>query len=204
MKKAAEQPEDHSAVARGSGAKSVLALKCFSTWSVFDLMREYMDGTTSSSLYEARLGREKFGGETHAYSVGFLRKRRFAGGARSSPTRSSSTRSRRFSDSLADGSRTEAGHARQSGHQLFALRSGRSGPQALRLGVRDRPALRDARRVQRVDVPLQLRERRLRQHSPPRRIGKSYGDLLRAVEWVSLGGGIAFTKTAIRSMLLRG
>jgi carboxynorspermidine decarboxylase len=32
-------------------------------------MRAHMDGTTSSSLYELRLGREKFGRETHAYSV---------------------------------------------------------------------------------------------------------------------------------------
>ena len=54
-----------------SGAKSVLALKCFSTWSAFDLMRQYMDGTTSSSLFEAKLGHEKFGGETHAYCVGY-------------------------------------------------------------------------------------------------------------------------------------
>jgi carboxynorspermidine decarboxylase len=54
-----------------SGVKSVLALKCFSTWAVFDLMKEYMDGTTSSSLYEARLGHEKFGKEVHAYSVAF-------------------------------------------------------------------------------------------------------------------------------------
>ena len=53
----------------GSGAKALLALKCFATWSVFDLMREHMDGTTSSSLYELRLGSEKFGKETHAYSV---------------------------------------------------------------------------------------------------------------------------------------
>jgi carboxynorspermidine decarboxylase len=52
-----------------SGAKSVLALKCFSTWSVFPLMRQYMDGTTSSSVFEARLGKEKFGGEVHGYSV---------------------------------------------------------------------------------------------------------------------------------------
>ena len=52
-----------------SGAKSVLALKCFSTWSVFDIIAEYLDGTTSSSLFEARLGYEKFGKETHAYSV---------------------------------------------------------------------------------------------------------------------------------------
>ena len=54
-----------------SGAKSVLALKCFSTWSVFDLMSKYMDGTTSSSFYEARLGHEKFGKETHAFSVAY-------------------------------------------------------------------------------------------------------------------------------------
>ncbi|MGH6761022.1 MAG: carboxynorspermidine decarboxylase [Phyllobacterium sp.] len=54
-----------------SGAKALLALKCFATWSVFDLMREYMDGTTSSSLYEVKLGNQKFGGETHAYSVAY-------------------------------------------------------------------------------------------------------------------------------------
>jgi carboxynorspermidine decarboxylase len=54
-----------------SGARSLLALKCFATWGVFDLMRDYMDGTTSSSLYEVRLGREKFGKETHAYSVAY-------------------------------------------------------------------------------------------------------------------------------------
>src|SRR5690606_40979639 len=46
-----------------SGAKALLALKCFATWSVFDLMSEYMDGTTSSSLNEVRLGHERFGGE---------------------------------------------------------------------------------------------------------------------------------------------
>ncbi|WP_417274854.1 carboxynorspermidine decarboxylase [Celeribacter halophilus] len=54
-----------------SGAKALLALKCFSTWPVFDFMRDYMDGTTSSSLYELRLGAEKFGGESHGYSVGW-------------------------------------------------------------------------------------------------------------------------------------
>ncbi len=54
-----------------SGAKVLLALKCFSTWGVFPLMRPFLDGTTSSGLYEVRLGHEMFGGETHAYSVGF-------------------------------------------------------------------------------------------------------------------------------------
>lgn len=32
-------------VRKRSGAKAVLALKCFSTWGVFGLMKKYMDGT---------------------------------------------------------------------------------------------------------------------------------------------------------------
>ncbi len=54
-----------------SGAKLVLALKCFSTWGVFDIIKPYLDGTTSSGPYEVKLGHETFGGETHAYSVGY-------------------------------------------------------------------------------------------------------------------------------------
>src|SRR5690554_3052018 len=34
-------------------------------------MSRYMNGTTSSSLYEVKLGKRKFGGETHAYSVAY-------------------------------------------------------------------------------------------------------------------------------------
>lgn len=57
-----------------SGVKLVLALKCFSTWGIFDLIKPYLDGTTSSGPYEVRLGHETFGGETHAYSVGYSEK----------------------------------------------------------------------------------------------------------------------------------
>lgn len=56
-----------------SGVKVVLALKCFSTWGVFDTIKPYLDGTTSSGPYEVKLGAETFGKETHAYSVGFSR-----------------------------------------------------------------------------------------------------------------------------------
>ncbi|WP_201574823.1 carboxynorspermidine decarboxylase [Psychrobacter sp. H8-1] len=67
-----------------SGAKALLALKCFATWGVFDVMQPYLHGTTSSSLNEVRLGYETFGNnsadnegndkdkkETHAYSVAY-------------------------------------------------------------------------------------------------------------------------------------
>ncbi|MCM8786515.1 MAG: carboxynorspermidine decarboxylase [Candidatus Omnitrophica bacterium] len=56
---------------KNSNTKFVLALKCFSSWCVFGLIRKYMDGTTSSSLYEVKLGYEKFKKEVHAYSVAF-------------------------------------------------------------------------------------------------------------------------------------
>ncbi|MFN0118182.1 MAG: carboxynorspermidine decarboxylase [Elusimicrobiota bacterium] len=69
--KLTENLEKISIIKERSGAKIVLALKCFSTWSTFNIIRPYLDGTTSSSLYEARLGHEKFGKETHAYSVAF-------------------------------------------------------------------------------------------------------------------------------------
>ncbi|MBY7649143.1 MAG: carboxynorspermidine decarboxylase [Candidatus Liberibacter europaeus] len=63
--------EKASYVRQNSGAKLLLALKCFSSWKIFKIISKYMDGTTSSSLYEAMLGNTKFGGETHAYSVAY-------------------------------------------------------------------------------------------------------------------------------------
>ena len=58
-------------VCHESGVKALLALKCFATWGVFESMKPYLHGTTSSSLKEVRLGKEYFGGETHAYSVAY-------------------------------------------------------------------------------------------------------------------------------------
>lgn len=54
-----------------SGAKVLLATKCFSTWSVFPLIKKYVDGSISSSPFEVKLGYHKIGKETHAYSVGY-------------------------------------------------------------------------------------------------------------------------------------
>jgi carboxynorspermidine decarboxylase len=71
IRRLTENMEVMRRVREASGAKLLLALKCFATWSVFDLMSRYMDGTTSSSLFEVKLGRETFVGETHAYSVAF-------------------------------------------------------------------------------------------------------------------------------------
>lgn len=59
-------------VADQSGAKIILALKGFSMYSTFPIVKQYVPGTTASSLNEARLGAYEFGGEVHAYNVAYL------------------------------------------------------------------------------------------------------------------------------------
>lgn len=49
----------------------VLATKAFAMPAVFPFMRDYLDGTTASGLYEARLGAEHFGKDVHTYSPAF-------------------------------------------------------------------------------------------------------------------------------------
>jgi carboxynorspermidine decarboxylase len=177
-----------------SGAKSVLALKCFSTWSVFPLMRRYMDGTTSSGVYEARLGHEKFGGETHAYSVGYSRQ----------DVREAS----RFADKIIFNS-------------LSQLKAFAPMARGKKLGVRINPGfsmshfdLADpARKFSRLGVHrLAELEKAAGLISGVMfhfncenddfanlsnnldRILQCYGSLLKKLEWVSFGGGLFFTK----------
>jgi carboxynorspermidine decarboxylase len=183
-----------AAVRKSSGAKIVLALKCFSTWSVFPLMRKYLDGTTSSSLYEARLGAEKFGKETHAYCVGYS-----AGELKEV---------KRYADKIIF----------NSASQLLKYYPEVQGK---KLGLRVNPGLSyshfdladPARKYSRLGV---TDKKELAKVLPLisgvmfhfncenddcanlarnlYRIGRDYGDLLKKLEWVSLGGGIYFTK----------
>ena len=58
-------------VAEQSGCKILLAQKAFSMFSCYPLIRRYLAGTTASGVYEARLGHEEFGGETHVFSPAY-------------------------------------------------------------------------------------------------------------------------------------
>lgn len=70
-----EQLEDNCRMLRHvqteSGAKVLLALKGYAAWSTFPLLSKYLSGVTASGPFEARLGREKFGGEVHCYAPAF-------------------------------------------------------------------------------------------------------------------------------------
>lgn len=54
-----------------TGCRILLAQKGFSMFALYPLMGRYLAGTTASSLYEARLGREEMGGETHIFSPAY-------------------------------------------------------------------------------------------------------------------------------------
>jgi len=177
-----------------SGARSLLALKCFSTWGVFDLMSKYMDGTTSSSVYEMRLGHEKFGGETHAYCVGYSKRdmkavRRYADKVIFNSV-SQLRRYRREVRGLKVGLRVNP----HISHSHFDLAD--PARRYSRLGVCGKKEILDNAHLisgvmfhfncENDDFAALSRSLDL--------IGRTYGNLLRNLEWVSLGGGLYFTK----------
>ncbi len=59
-------------VKKRSGCKILLAQKAFSTFETYPLIKKYIDGTTASGLYEAKLGYECMGGETHVFSAAYI------------------------------------------------------------------------------------------------------------------------------------
>jgi carboxynorspermidine decarboxylase len=177
-----------------SGAKVVLALKCFSTWCSFGLMKQYLDGTTSSSPYEARLGHEKFGKEVHAYSVGF--------------NKTDIDTIKKIADKVIfnsisqlklfynDVRRLEIGLRVNPGVSYSHFDLADPARQYSRLGVRDKkillkisPLLNGAmfhfncENDDFSNFSLNLDS-----------ISRGYSDLLKKLKWVSLGGGIFFTR----------
>ena len=58
-------------VQRASGARVLLALKAFASTCVAPQLMRTLAGTAASGLYEAKLGREGFGGEVHTFCAAF-------------------------------------------------------------------------------------------------------------------------------------
>lgn len=58
-------------VADKAGCKILLAQKAYSMYSTYPMIAEYLDGSTASGLFEARLGHEEMEGETHIFSPAY-------------------------------------------------------------------------------------------------------------------------------------
>ncbi len=176
-----------------SGAKFVLALKCFSMWSVFPLMSTYMDGTTSSAIYEAKLGAQYFGGETQAYSVVFTedevrQAREFA----SKIIFNSVSQLNSFYD-VAKGIPIGLRANPRVSHSHFDLAD--PARKGCRLGVCNIDSIREVSdKITGLMFHVNCENNDLAAFSNILdTISKNYADLLKKMEWVSLGGGIAYT-----------
>ena len=66
-KKLKENLEILGDVREKAGCKILLAQKAFSCFYEYPLIGQYLDGTTASGLYEARLGKEEMGKENHVF-----------------------------------------------------------------------------------------------------------------------------------------
>jgi len=58
-------------VQKQTGCKILLAQKAFSMFSLYPLIGKYLKGTTASGLFEAKLGHDFMGGETHIFSPAY-------------------------------------------------------------------------------------------------------------------------------------
>lgn len=177
-----------------SGAKLLLALKCFATWSVFDLMSRYLDGTTSSSLNEARLGHEEFGKETHAYSVAYSAAEVAEVATFADKVIFNSVSQLRAHGALVGatpvGLRVNPGLS----HSHFDLAD--PSRRFSRLGVTDMAELRaSADRVSGLMFHFNCENDDVDGLAASlEAIGVKYAEVLHRMSWVSLGGGISFTK----------
>ena len=60
-----------SSVAQRAEVEIILAFKAFAMWSVFPVVREYVQCSTASSLSEARLAYEEMGSKAHTYAPAY-------------------------------------------------------------------------------------------------------------------------------------
>lgn len=60
-----------SDIAKAADVEIILAFKAYALWKTFPIFREYINATTASSLYEARLGHDEFGSPTHTFSPAY-------------------------------------------------------------------------------------------------------------------------------------
>ncbi|MDO4637483.1 MAG: carboxynorspermidine decarboxylase [Lautropia sp.] len=176
-----------------SGARALLALKCFASWSVFPLMRAYLDGTTSSSLNEVRLGHDEFGGETHGYSVAWSAQD-IGEAARLADKLifNSISQLERLGDQCND---TPLGLRLNPGISNSPYLLADPARPNSRLGESDLARIELVQhRISGVMIHNNCENRDFAQFSDMLdRIEQHFGSLLRRLTWVSLGGGIHFT-----------
>lgn len=195
-KKLKDNLEILAGVEKRTGAKVLLAQKAFSCYHLYPLIGHYISGTACSGLYEARLGFEEMGKENHIFSAAYRESEMdeiicccghiiF-----NSFSQLDRYRDRVLASGKKIGLRVNPECSTQEGHEIYDPCSPTS-----RLGIPERFFRRDD-----LDGVTGLHFHTLCEQNSDalertlEAVEEHFGDVLRKMEWINLGGGHHITR----------
>lgn len=184
-------------VERNTGAKILLAQKAFSAWQLYPLIGRYISGTACSGLYEARLGFEEMGRENHVFSAAYRENEideiiSCCGHIIfNSFGQLDRYRDRVLSAGKKIGLRINPEFSTQEGHEIYDPCSPRS-----RLGITNKNFRRDdLSGVTGLHFHTLCEQNSDDLERTLAAVEEKFGDVMRKMEWINLGGGHHITRS---------
>jgi carboxynorspermidine decarboxylase len=183
-------------VSQRTGAKILLAQKAFSCYHVYPLMKEYLDGTACSGLFEAKLGYEEMGKENHVFSAAYRESEideiiSYCGHIIfNSFTQLDKYRDRVLAAGKKIGLRINPEFSTQEGHEIYDPCSPRS-----RLGItRKNFRTDDLEGVTGIHFHTLCEQNSDDLEATLDAVEEKFGDVLKKMEWINFGGGHHITR----------
>ena len=183
-------------VSQRTGAKILLAQKAFSCYHVYPLMKEYLDGTACSGLFEAKLGYEEMGKENHVFSAAYRENEMdeiisYCGHIIfNSFTQLDKYRDRVLAAGKKIGLRINPEFSTQEGHEIYDPCSPKS-----RLGItRKNFRTDDLDGVTGIHFHTLCEQNSDDLEATLDAVEEKFGDVLEKMEWINFGGGHHITR----------
>lgn len=183
-------------VSQRTGAKILLAQKAFSCYHVYPLMKEYLDGTACSGLFEAKLGYEEMGKENHVFSAAYRENEideiiSYCGHIIfNSFTQLDKYRDRVLAAGKKIGLRINPEFSTQEGHEIYDPCSPKS-----RLGItRKNFRTDDLDGVTGIHFHTLCEQNSDDLEATLDAVEEKFGDVLEKMEWINFGGGHHITR----------
>ena len=183
-------------VSQRTGAKILLAQKAFSCYHVYPLMKEYLDGTACSGLFEAKLGYEEMGKENHVFSAAYRENEideiiSYCGHIIfNSFTQLDKYRDRVLAAGKKIGLRINPEFSTQEGHEIYDPCSPKS-----RLGItRKNFRTDDLYGVTGIHFHTLCEQNSDDLEATLDAVEEKFGDVLEKMEWINFGGGHHITR----------
>ncbi len=179
-----------------TGCRILLAQKAFSAYSFYPLIGQYISGTASSGLYEARLGYECMGKENHVFSAAFRENEidEILGYCNhivfNSFNQLRKYRERAAAKGVSIGLRLNPEFSTQEGHEIYDPCSGKS-----RLGIRRADFdENDLEGVDGVHFHTLCEQNSDDLEATLNAVIEKFGDILPKMKWINFGGGHHITR----------